>query len=128
MTETTAITGEIAAANAAFEEAFGRGDAAALADLYAAGAQLLPTNSDVVEGRDAIRAFWQSVMDTGIDGGELVSVEVEGFGNDAYEVGRYSLTSGGKIADEGKYIVLWKREGDRWKLFRDIWNTSRPAS
>jgi ketosteroid isomerase-like protein len=23
----------------------------------------------------------------------------------------------------GKYIVVWKKDGDAWRLHRDIWNT-----
>jgi ketosteroid isomerase-like protein len=29
--------------------------------------------------------------------------------------------------DRGKYIVVWKDEGGKWKLHRDIWNSSLPA-
>jgi ketosteroid isomerase-like protein len=27
----------------------------------------------------------------------------------------------GKV-DQARYVVVWKREGGRWKLHRDIWN------
>jgi len=37
------------------------------------------------------------------------------------------LLEGGQVADEIKYIVVWKHEGGEWKLHRDIWNSSRPA-
>ena len=45
---------EIEAANRRFMEAFGRGDAASVAQLYTSTAQLLPANSDVVAGTPAI--------------------------------------------------------------------------
>ena len=32
------------------------------------------------------------------------------------------------VLDSGKYIVVWKREGDAWRWHRDIWNSSRPVS
>jgi len=25
---------------------------------------------------------------------------------------------------DGKYIVIWKRSGHTWQLYRDIWNTN----
>lgn len=31
-------------------------------------------------------------------------------------------------SDQGKYVVLWKKEKDGWKLHRDIWNTSTPLA
>jgi len=124
----TDIRAEIVACNTRFVAAFGRGDAAALASLYTADAQLLPPHSDAVTGRDAIRAFWQGVIDLGLKGAVLDTVEVEGVGETAIEVGRYTLrVAGGLVADAGKYVVVWKREGGAWKLHRDIWNTSQPA-
>ena len=30
------------------------------------------------------------------------------------------------MLDEGKYIVIWKREAGQWKLHRDILNRSMP--
>ena len=29
--------------------------------------------------------------------------------------------------DQGKYVVIFKQVEGRWKLHRDIWNTSLPA-
>ncbi|GAF78655.1 unnamed protein product, partial [marine sediment metagenome] len=52
----------------------------------------------------------------------------ESYGNFAIEEGRYTLyAEGDQIADQGKYIVTWKKEDGQWKLHRDIWNTSNPA-
>jgi uncharacterized protein (TIGR02246 family) len=119
---------EIEAGNRRFMEAFGRSDAAAVARLYTANAQLLPAHSDFVAGTTAIQRFWQGVMDMGIKQAVLETLEVESYGKAAHEVGRYTLkTGGGQVADAGKYLVVWKTEGGAWKLHRDIWTTSRPA-
>ena len=32
-----------------------------------------------------------------------------------------------KIADKGKYIVIWKKEDGKWKIHRDLSNTDLPA-
>ena len=120
---------EIEAANHRFMEAFGRGDAASVAQLYTSGAQLLPAHSDVVAGTSAIQSFWQGVMDMGIHEVILETREVEPHDDTAYEVGRYTLeVAGGQLADTGKYLVIWKRDGGSWKLHRDIWTTSQPAA
>jgi uncharacterized protein (TIGR02246 family) len=124
----TDIRSDIVACNKQFTDAFGRGDAAGLANLYTVGGQLLPPHSEVVAGRDAIRAFWQGALDAGLKDATLDTVEVDYAGESAVEVGRYTLRGeGGQIADVGKYVVVWKSEGGGWKLHRDVWNTSRPA-
>jgi hypothetical protein len=44
------------------------------------------------------------------------------------EVGKYTLSvAGGQVVDRGKYVVIWKQEGDEWQWHRDIWNSSLPA-
>ena len=122
----TDIRTDILACNKNFMDAFGKGDAGGVAALYTAGGQLLPPNRDVVAGREAIRAFWQGAMDLGLKEATLETVEVEGFGNAAVEVGSYTLRAeGGQVAAAGKYVVVWKAEGGVWKLHRDIWNTSQ---
>jgi uncharacterized protein (TIGR02246 family) len=114
--------------NTQFLNAFRRGDAAAMANCYTAGAKLLPAHSDFVQGTAAIRTFWQSAVDMGLQDASLETIEVEDHGDTAIEVGRYRLlAAAGAVADEGKYVVVWKNDQGTWKLHRDIWTTSQPA-
>jgi uncharacterized protein (TIGR02246 family) len=122
----TKVIDEIRAANRKFMEAFSRGDAAAVAALYTADAKLLPPDSQMMNGTDAIRSFWQGAMNMGFKEAKLETVEVESQGDLAYEVGRYALilqAKGGETSTaKGKYVVVWKgRDGSR-KLHVDIWN------
>ena len=120
---------EIEATNRRFMEAFGRGDAAGVAQLYTPSAQLLPAASDFVVGTSAIERFWQGAMDMGLKEAVLETLELETHGDTAHEVGRYTLkATGGQVADAGKYVVIWKHEDGAWKVHRDIWTTSRPAA
>jgi uncharacterized protein (TIGR02246 family) len=124
----TEVRDAIAAANENFMAAVKKGDAAALAALYTENGQVLPPNSDFVTGKDAIQAFWQAILDMGIKEAKLEIVEVEGHGDTAIEVSKYTLHGeGGQELDQGKYIVIWKQEEGQWKLHRDIFNTSLPA-
>jgi ketosteroid isomerase-like protein len=114
-------------ANEKFMEAFKK-SAAEVAALYTLEAQLLPPNSEMVKGKEAIQGFWQAVMDMGIKLAKLETVEVYGCGDAAYEIGKFELfAEGDKSVDTGKYIVFWKMEEGAWKLDRDIWNSSLPA-
>ncbi len=118
----------IAAANQRFMEAFGRGDAQGLARLYTADGQLFPPNSDILIGRDSIRAFWQGALDMGLKAVTLQTVEARGYSQVAVEVGRYRLVGGdGQVADAGKYVVVWRNDAGNWLLHQDIWNSSQPA-
>ena len=111
-----------------FAAAFSRGDSAAMAALYTPNGQLFPAHSDIVSGRQAIEQFWQGVLKSGAKGAMVTTLEVDGQGNTAYEVGKYTLVGdGGKVLDTGKYVVVWKRHQGQWRLHRDIWTTNMPA-
>ena len=128
MSTSSPIRDAIVTANQQFMSAFGRGDAAGVAGLYTEDGQVLPPGSEPITGRPGIQAFWQGAMDMGVRTAKLETVEVAHHGDAAYEVGRYALeAAGGQLLDRGKYVVIWQRHGEGWKLHRDIWNTSRPA-
>jgi ketosteroid isomerase-like protein len=99
--------------------------------MYTADARLLPPNSRMGEGRQAVQQFWQGAIRAGAKMVSLETLHVESQGSFAYEVGRYTLTSptagGGTTTDTGKYVVVWEREGGKWKLAADIWNSDAPA-
>ncbi len=119
----------IVAADQQWELAYGRGDAAAVAQLYTEDAQVLPPQSEPISGRQAIESFWREAMDTGIKAAKFEIDEVGDLGDTAYEVGRYTVMgAAGQVLDRGKYIEIWQREGDQWKVYRDLWNSSLPAS
>ncbi len=124
----TDVTSEITEANKGFMEAFNNGDANALAKYYTIDAKLYPSNSDVIEGQEAIEGFWNAAMNMGIKKAHLETVTAEGYGDFAIEEGRYKLYAPGDILiDHGKYFVTWEKQGNEWKLHKDIWNTSNPA-
>jgi len=119
------IQEEIAVQDECFMEHFHRQDAAGLANMYTDDAQLLPPNADFMIGREAIQAFWQGAMEMGLKEAEIEIVEVEQLDETAVEMSRYKLFGVGKqLADQGKFIVIWKYVDGQWKLHRDIFNSS----
>jgi len=117
----------IEATNAQFMAAVSQGDAAGAAACYTEDAQFMPPNGEIVSGREAIQEAMQGLIDAGIKGLRLEAIEVEGHGDTAYEVGKGTLTGeDGQTIDEVKYIVIWKKVGDAWKLHRDIFNSYLP--
>src|SRR5678815_5270361 len=71
----------IEAGNKQWEAALKKGDGAAIAALYTPNAQLLPAGSEVVSGTAAIQKFWQGVVDSGIRGAKLTTLEVDAHGD-----------------------------------------------
>lgn len=127
MDQQSNVRAAIAAVTSQFIDAFRRQDAAACASLYTADGATLPPNADIARGRAAIQAVWQEVFDAGLTGFQVDSLEVESAGDLAYEMGRYSMCADDDLADEGKYLLIWRREAGQWRIHRDIVNTSRPA-
>lgn len=128
-TNQTDVYDAIVAADETFMTTFSRGDSAGMAALYTENGQFLPPNSDFVTGKQAIQAIFQAFMDMGVKAIKLETIEVEGYGDTASEVGKYILEDeGGQVPDRGKFIVIWKQEAGQWKVHRDIINTSMPSS
>ena len=121
---------QIGANNKALGAALAAGDAVAIGKMYTKTAKLMPTGMPVQKGTKAITACWQAIIGMGIKGAVLKSQSVEVLGSTAIETGAYTLSvDGGKIVDNGKYVVVWKKEGKAWKLHVDIFNTDRaPAA
>ena len=116
-----------------FNDAIKRGDAAGVAAYYTEGARVLFPRSEMITGRQAIQARWQRIMDRGVIENNIEIVELVPMGeNAAYEIGKYTtkttLESGVTVTDKGKYVVIWKHDGESWKLDVDIINTSLPAT
>ena len=124
------VPAEIADATRRFEQAFNRGDAAAVAALYTEDAALLPPGADMVTGRQGARALWQGAYEFGARNLSLRPVSFEAYGDAAgREIGRFALDApvqGRRTARvEGKYVVVWKKTADGWRLDTDIWNLNR---
>lgn len=128
MTNSGDVYDAIVNADQEFMRIFSQGDAAGIAALYTENGQFLLPNSDFVKGRQAIQSTFQALMDSGVKTVKLEALEVEGYGDTAFEVGRYILEGeGGQVLDKGKFVVIWRQEAGQWKLHRDIINSSLPA-
>ena len=132
--KTTESSFDLAAARKSVEEAnqslsdfLKKGDSTGFASLYCSDAKMMGPEGPPAIGRDAIKSAIGGLYQMGISGASLKTTDV--WGSDALigEEGTYLLSfSDGKEFDHGKYIVLWKMEDGKWKLFRDIWNTDIP--
>lgn len=115
-----------------FASAYNRGDDKAVAAFYAEDAIVFPPESDMVKGRAEIQGVWKHALDTGIKSLEFEVVDVVSSGNLAAETGIATLHVQAIGSQEStvkvKYVVVWKKVGGSWKLYRDIWNSMAPPA
>ena len=125
--EDSRLKSSIEEINGKFADAFRSGSADNLSAWYMADAQLMPPGMAPISGRDQILAYWQGAMNAGVGNVRLQTSAVSGSGNEVIEYGNYTIFAGEDFAvDQGKYIVIWKKEGSQLKIFRDIWNSDNP--
>ena len=113
-------------------EAVGSIDTMSIANVFAADGYFMPPNAPRIDGRDAIRSAWAVSLQ-----GPNVSltfrpteIVVAQSADMAYDIGTYNLAMDGpegRIEDEGKYVVVWKKVNGEWKVVADILNSSKPV-
>jgi ketosteroid isomerase-like protein len=127
-------SGAIQKANERFAMNVKLGDAGAVvSDFYAADAIVLPPGAPEMKGAEAIRQYFAGLLSAGSVNLRLTTETVTeaASGDLAAEVGQYELTitpkTGGPIHDVGKYVVTWRKKGERWQALYDIFNTNAPV-
>ena len=136
-TMNTASQTEIASIIRAMDEEFMRLLAAGeleqlTANFYAEDAQFLPPNLPAFVGRPAIQQALEGLIAAGLNQLSLRPDKIEVSGDLTYAIGRYQLTikpaSGAEIHDEGKYLLVYRRQPDgQWRAVADIFNSDLPA-
>jgi len=77
-------------------------------------------------GAEVIEGFWNAGMELGISKIDIKTTEAQAYGNIAIETGTVNLYDAeGTQIDEAKYLVQWEKEGERWKIIKDIWNSNK---
>ncbi|KRR22057.1 ketosteroid isomerase [Bradyrhizobium lablabi] len=118
---------EIEAINAKFIEYFNKGDFSGIASLYTTDATALPPGSAMVQGRPAIEVMWKGMAEQ-VGDPKLTTVDVKPLGpSAAREIGTFALKTKGATPQDvtGKYVVVWEKVGNDWKLTTDIWNEGK---
>jgi ketosteroid isomerase-like protein len=123
--QTTDTASILVANNERFMSLFENRDAAGMARMYTSDAMVMPPRSEIVFGPEAIQRGWKGAMDAGIMRLQLDTFNLEGVGSTLVEVGHFTMFGeNDHILDRGKYVAVWKQQGDQWLIHRDIWNTS----
>ncbi|HET7903047.1 MAG TPA: SgcJ/EcaC family oxidoreductase [Candidatus Eisenbacteria bacterium] len=127
--DASAARAGIVAADRDFMTAFTARDAAAMSLVYTEDALLLPPNADPVQGREAIAKFWESMLLLPVKELRLELIDVHGTGDMVTSEGRYTLLDDKDHPVEvGKYLVVWRKTAQGWRMYRDLWNADAPAA
>ncbi|MCB0427789.1 MAG: DUF4440 domain-containing protein [Mangrovimonas sp.] len=118
---------KILANNEAFSNAYIKGDFETIANSYTDNGKIFPNNTDIIRGREAIKARWSARNGYKVLHHEINPEEITFAGNYAYDYGYFKgksqNESNGSVSEwKGKYVVIWKKIGADWKIYLDIWN------
>jgi len=126
------LKGEIEAQNAKLLAAFNSGDAAGVAALYTVDGVLMAPGGPRSVGKEAIEAAFAGMSSGPKLELSLATDSVKREGSVAIEVGAWEMKimpEGMEPAmDNGDYVVIWKKVGDEWLLYIDIFNSNNPPA
>ena len=118
----------IAASNEMLFRAFAKGDSSIFIARYAKDCWIMPPNAPALCGPDAPGEFFKLGYNKfGVRNGKFISIDVFGDGvGFVTEVGFWQLfDADNKLIDNGKFLTLWKKTPDGWKMFRDSFSSDR---
>ena len=118
---------EIEEANRNFMDLVAKGDSVGLANAYTTDTKFMSAGAPAVVGRANIQKAMSDIVKSGIAKVDLRLKEVFGTEDLIAEEGELTLFVKNNVVSEEKYIVLWKKEDGKWKLFRDVFNSNLPA-
>jgi ketosteroid isomerase-like protein len=102
-----------------------KGDSATIVGLYHPDARVFAPNEEAMSPK-TMASMTGGFAKMGITSFTLDTKEIYEGDDVVTEVGTYEMGDGKKTIDKGKYMVVWKKDGDKWKLYRDIWNSDNP--
>jgi len=111
---------EIEARDKQFSEAFRNQDSVALANFYASNGTL-----GSIIGKDNLVTTLNRMIQSAIeDGRPNLLFTISSLTSDeeyVVELGIYQFVdTDGNVKEHGKYVVVWKQEDGKWKIYRDV--------
>ncbi len=118
--------------DAAWGEAATSHDLERVLAFYCEDAALLWPDQPTVQGAANVRGAWSELLKTpGITFAFTSSrIDVAGSRDFAIDIGTAHFTQtppSGPIAADAKYLVIWKRVGDIWKVYYDSFSYNAPT-
>lgn len=110
-----------------FSEAVMTSDYDRIANAYTEDGKILPNNRDIIEGTESIKKYWTLPEGVSTSYHKIIPEEIKILNDHAYDYGRYEGRTKRKDRSEvswkGKYVIVWKKINNEWKIHLDIWNS-----
>ena len=114
--------------NQAFADDLKKGDSVALGNFYTDDAQLRG-GGPAASGQIQITAEMGGFIRAGIINAQLTTLGVWGTDSLVTEQGRAVFSDkNNQVMSQGVYMVVWKKSGGDWKLFRDMYAADAPPA
>lgn len=116
----------ISKSNLAYFDLYAKNDGSILR-LYTHDACLMPPNAPAICGLTALAKDFKDTYAAGVvKGGRFISTGVYGDGLEyVSEEGLWQVfDKDGQTIDDGKYLKLWKKTEEGWKILRDSFNSN----
>jgi len=90
----------------------------------------MPNYSPMLRGIDALKAQQEASAEKGVKvtAMKLTTKKVTDYGDIVVEIGNFTITVEAPafptpMSDEGKYLTVWRKNGDKYKILNEIWNS-----
>jgi len=109
-----------------FSQFYINGEIDKLTNSYTTDGKIFPNGTNIIAGHEAIRRKWTLPVGVKILRHQVTPEEIRIVDEYAYDYGYYAGATLGRDSSEstwqGKYVIVWKRVEDDWKIYLDIWN------
>jgi len=109
-----------------YEARFNQGNAEAVARLYSEDVVYYDPLGRVHEGRDAVQAYYQRSLAAGFSDMAINKIEIEVFGDMAYDIARYTISDPKGRRLTGYHLAILAKEDGEWVVQRTLVNAKRP--
>ena len=112
-----------------FVEALKKGDTNMIGSLYASDAKIMDYGSPSITGTENIVGHYVTLLQDSITDMRFNTLGVWGNQSVIIEEGTLEVSkTNGQVVDRGKYLVVWKKVDNEWKIFRDMYNSDGPIA
>ena len=112
-----------------FSSYYVNGETEKLVPCYTQDGKIFPGNVKIMEGKEDLLKYWTMPDDIKVIKHKITPSEIRIVENTAYDYGYYegqTRLADGKVSSwKGKYVIVWKKIGEDWKIYLDIWNRVR---
>ncbi len=100
-----------------------------IANSYTDDAKIFPNGLDILDTRAKIIDYWTLPKGLETSYHKIYPKEIVIKEDTAYDYGYYEgktkKVDGSESHWKGKYVIVWKKIDDKWKMYLDIWNGIR---